>query len=359
MEHIKILFIVPSLAGGGAEKVILTLVDNIDKSKFKPVLVVINKVGERSTYTNDEVEIIDLKTHNVRKSIFKIINLLKKKKPDIVFSTLNHLNLLMAIISILFPKTKFICRQTREASSSIGNGKLLKFVTTKLMYLLNLHDKIISQSIAMSNNLKVTCKIKEEKIQIINNPVDIDEINLKKNEVCNFFDKSKVNLISSGRLVAAKGFDRMLRVFSLLDKEKYTLTILGDGVNKESLLQLSNELGVMDNVKFLGFKKNPYKYIYNADMFLITSYSEGFSNAVIEALACGKYVIGFSFFGDEIIRNGINGDILLNNSIEEFSQLIEKNTQKKRDKQKITRTIEKLRLSNIMKEYESIFLKCS
>lgn len=351
----KIFFIIPSLRGGGAEKVTITLVDDIDFLVFDVYLIIINKVGERSNYSNDNVKIIDLKTPSIRKSFFKIFSLIKSLKPDIVYSSLNHLNLMMSFMAPFFKDIYFIARQTRKASTSFSDGLIIESITNKFMYLLNLMDIIIVQSIGMQNDLINECKIKKNKIKLINNPVDFLKIREMESEKSDFFDKHKCNLITVGRLEKSKGLERMIIAFSLLDTNKFTLTILGEGTIKSSLIDLIKKMNLVNYISFLGFQNNPYKYVSQADIFLITSYSEGFSNAVIEALACGKYVIGYSFFGDEVIIENLNGNVIGEENSSIFAQKIIEASNVSRDKNQIINSISFLDKTNILNQYYNLF----
>lgn len=353
----KIFLIVPTLHFGGAEKIILTLCNNLNPVKYDITLVVINKVGAKANYENSDITILDLKTPNIRNAFFKIIKIIKNEQPDLVMSTLNHLNFLMSIISLGFPKTVFLGRQTRELSTSFGNSRLIKFLTKKISFLLNRMDSIIAQSIGMKKDLLENSLVKKEKIHVINNGVDFNKINKLKDEECIFFNQEKTNIVAVGRLAKSKGYERMLKVFSLLDKNKYSLTVLGEGELKNELLELCKKLNIKEQVCFKGYVENPYKYVKNADIFLITSFSEGFSNAVVEALACGTYVYGFPFNGDEIIQNCINGEIEGNNNINKLADLINDENYNRRSESEIIRTVNNFSVKNMIDKYEFLFDK--
>lgn len=353
----KVFLIVPTLHFGGAEKIIITLCDMLDYRKYEITLVVINKVGAKAEYENHNINIVDLKTPRIKNAFFKIISLLKNEQPDLVISTLNHLNFMMSIIALGFPRIVFIGRQTRELSTSIGNTKVIRWITLKLSFLLNNMNGIIAQSNGMEKDLFENSLVKKDKVYVINNGVDFDKIASLKDEECIFFNKQKINIIAVGRLAKSKGYERMLQVFSLLDKNNFNLTILGEGSMKNELLDLSEKLGISEHVCFKGYASNPYKYVKNADIFLITSYSEGFSNAVVEALACGTYVYGFPFNGDEIIQNGINGEIEKSNDINKLADLINKKHYQRNSKSEIVKTVISFSVRNMIDRYEFLFNK--
>ncbi len=354
----KILFLIPSLRGGGAEKVILNIVNSLSVNKYDIVLVVVNKVGVLCDFEREGVRIIDLKKRKIKEAFFLIFKLINKEEPDIIFSTLNHLNLMMSLLKIFFKRIKFIGRQTKKGAYTAGRGVIKEFLSIKLSYLLNNLDYVIAQSIGMKQELIQACNVNPRLIRVINNPATLDEIYRLKLESFNFIESDKIRLIGIGRLVKDKGFDRMIRTFAMLPKDKYELIILGEGEDKQRLVDLTHELNIVGNVIFEGFVKNPYKYLYNSNFFLITSFSEGFSNAVVDALACGVYVIGFDFFGDEIITENVNGNIIRNNSINDLKQMIIEKSNEVLDKDVISKTVNKLENKLIINQYESLFDEC-
>ena len=120
----KILFIIPSLRAGGAERVMSFLAMNIDKNNFSPHLLVIG-FEENQSYSVEGIPITFLNKKKVRQSIPGVVKFLIKNKPDITLSAIGHLNTLMAILSPFFPKTKFIGRETGIAGVTKKKKRLV------------------------------------------------------------------------------------------------------------------------------------------------------------------------------------------------------------------------------------------
>jgi hypothetical protein len=122
----KILFIIPSLRGGGAERVMLTLLKHLPRGQFGLSLALVEKVGHYLDELPNDVAVYDLEAGRVRYSILKIVRLINKIKPDIVFSTLGHLNIALVISKIFWQHSaSLIIRQGTMVSmqnSVIANG---------------------------------------------------------------------------------------------------------------------------------------------------------------------------------------------------------------------------------------------
>ena len=281
-----IVFILPDLNQGGAERVITTLCNELDRTKYTPKLVLFKKEGYYLNHLKEDVEIIELKTSRIRYSIFKIIPLLRKLKPEIVFTGWGEISAFLSPLILFFPKTKFITRETNVVSKHVKRKEILFFYK----FYNNFHQ-IIAQSDDMKNDLIKSFQISGNRIVKVNNPVDFDLINQLKSEDINLgLNKSCKNIIAIGNLSPRKGFDLLLNVMNELKGENIKLTILGDGAYKEDLLKQKTELG-LDNVTFQGNVANPFVYLKEADLFILSSRYEGFPNVLLEAGACGMRLV--------------------------------------------------------------------
>lgn len=303
----------PSLTGGGAERVMLTLIKHIDKEKFLPVFVLMKKEGRFVDVIETlptEVEVIDLDATQARYAIFKIAKMIKQIKPDIVFSTLGYLNLLIALIKPFYSKKiKFISRESNTVSIENKQEKYPKIFDWLYKNVYNNFDLIITQSKYMRDDLVENFGTDKERTMVIHNPVDIESILTKSREIeTTLYNETKINLVAAGRLSLQKGFDILVKSMSHLD-DKFHLTILGEGEDKSTLENQIKTLGLEDKITLSGFQSNPYAYMEQADFFILSSRYEGLPNVVLESNVCGTPCVAFASPGGtaEVIEDGKTG----------------------------------------------------
>jgi glycosyltransferase involved in cell wall biosynthesis len=320
MKKISIIFILPDLETGGAERIVTTIANHLPREIFEPKILLLRKEGGYIELLKDDIEIIDIETPRIRHSLKPILKEIRKRKPDIVFSGFGEINAYLSLFIKFFPNTKFIARETNVVSQHVTRKEIRFFYK-----FYNNYHRIICQSDDMQNDLIENFKIKKEKLIKINNPVDFEFIE-KKLEIsqrpASFNDEFK-NIVAIGNLSARKGFDNLLKVFSHLQNEKILLHILGDGRDKEVLHQMKSDLK-LENLIFHGQQKNPYQFLKFADLFVLSSRYEGFPNVLLEAGACGTFSLANNCPGgiSEIIQPKLNGEISDIENHEEFAKKI-------------------------------------
>lgn len=347
----KIMFFLPNLNQGGAEKVIVTLANELNREKFKIIIVLFKKEGHFLNLLKKDVQIIELKTNKIRFSIFKIIPLIRKQKPDIAFFGWGEIAAFISPFIPCFTNIHFIARETNVVSKHVTRKEIRFFYR----FYNNFH-KIIAQSNDMKYDLIENWKVKSQKIYKINNPIDVEYIQNQMISDEKLFSDEYKNVLAIGNLSQRKGFDLLLNVFSHLKDEKIKLIVLGDGSDKEKLIQQKKELD-LENVEFIGIKKNPYPYLFQADLFVLSSRYEGFPNVLLEAGVCGIYSLANNCPGgiDEIIEEGVNGEVfsILNSKLfaERIKVLLSEKYNRKTIQNSIIRRFSK---EIIINQYEKV-----
>jgi len=328
MNKIDILFIMPQLNLGGSERVIVNIVNNLDRDIFNIGLVLFRDDGALVEELKSDIKIYNLDINSVKKGIFLLLREIYQIKPDIVFGGIGHLNIFLAIfipfLRYLLPQTKFVARQSNILTT---NNKQERFPAIhewlyKRVY--KNYNKIICQSKYMQKDLVDNYAFPIEKSVVIHNPIDIKRVQKLYNQPIEYpFSSKTINLINVGQFRYQKRHDLLIKAFAKLDKN-YTLTLIGDGEKRKEIEDLIKELNIADRVALLGHQKNPYAYMREANLFVLTSEFEGFPNVVLEANLCGLPVLAFETDGvnDEVIKSYINGVLVPFNDIEKLSQAI-------------------------------------
>lgn len=349
-KPIKITFVLPTLFAGGSERIISYLAQNIDKSQFKVTLLVIGHSAD-SAYDIKDVNVIFLEKSRVLKGIPLLYKYLKKNKPDIVLSVIGHLNAVMAYLSLFFPKTKFIARESTVVSV---DANLFKHTNRNIILNLfsnkrfSIFEKIICQSNDMLVDIKNHYNVNIEKLIVINNPIT-NEFEVKSD-----IKTPPLKFITIARFSKEKGVPRILELLSKL-VVPFHYTLIGDGPEKDEILKLVKRYNFEKKFTHIPFTKEVQKYLAMNDFFLQGSYVEGFPNALLESCAVGTPVIAFNVPGGtkEIIINGVNG-FLVNNESEFIDKL---NHTKSWDPLTVRDSVmRRFNKDKIIKQYETLFL---
>lgn len=354
MKKIKIFFVLPTLHAGGAERVMSFLSENIDETQFYSSLIIVGH-KKNSKYDVNKIPVHFLNKDRVASSIPTLIKILNKNRPDIVISSISHINTVMALISFLFPKTKFIGReanvlsvvknytnQTNRLGTLISPSKSYKFL-----------DLIVCQSNDMFNDMNRNFKIPKSKLRVINNPItDTFKLKNSKNKSNNV-----LRFITVAALKKQKGHKRILTVLSKLNIP-FQYTIIGSGSEETELYRLIDKFGLKNKVLHVPFTNEVPKYLAESDFFLQGSFVEGFPNALIESCAVGTPVLAFAAPGglDEIIEPELNG--LIATDEEEYLKNIIRSQNINWNSKDIRESVyKKFNSKKILKEYENLFLE--
>lgn len=354
----KVAFILPSFRGGGAEKITTTLINNLE-GDYERQIYVLENYGPYKKKLQDDVEIIDLEEKRASRSFFKILNLIKREKPDIIFSTFSHLNVIV-ILAVLFSfsNTKIIIREPNTPSVKLNELSLWKknILVRLIRVLYKKADVIISQCEEMKQDMCSVYNLDKMRITRIYNPLEIDNIREEIGFTSPYSTRDKINIVASGRLTRQKGFDSLIKAFSIVQNEidNICLTILGEGELREELEELVHELNLKDKVILKGYVKNPYPYYHYSDLFVLSSRWEGFPNSLLEALACGTRVVSTRCKSgpNEILKNVSLARLVKVDDIEEMAFKIKEVLQlpKKFDENILQFDVEK-----VINEYKKMF----
>ncbi|WP_371767810.1 glycosyltransferase [Massilia sp.] len=305
----RVLFVIPTLRGGGAERVMVTLLKSLSRTRFELALAVVDMRGAVfAAELPDDVELVDLGCNRVRDAVPRIVALARARRPDVLFSTLGYLNLAIAMAKPLLPRgMRLVARETAIVSQGILDYPYPRLVKALYRMFYGSLDRIVCQSESMLADVAATFGVPHSKMVVINNPVDLARVRAAAQAPLaqNDWSAFPVRLVAIGRMNRVKGFDLLLEALALLNEPGVGLAILGAGSLEAELRAQAGHLGLSERVHFAGYQTNPYAWIARADAFVLSSRHEGFPNVVIEALACNRPIIATPAQGGtlEILRH--------------------------------------------------------
>jgi glycosyltransferase involved in cell wall biosynthesis len=362
----RILFIMTSLTGGGAERVGQLLLNSLDKNVYSFKLILFNDVIVYDI--PDNVEIISLqKRHRCDffKLIWKLAMLLKKENPYVMISFLTYTNII-AVLAQVFSRRKgnLILSEHNNLFASLQNKRMRIIKKSLIKVLYPLADRIICVSDGIKIDLTRNYSIPLEKLRTIYNAADAPGIMAMTKEKPRhpWYVEEVPLLVSVGRLVKQKAYPDLLRAFAAVRRRtRCRLVIIGEGEEHKYLETLAIELRISDDVDFVGFQNNPFSFMAHSEIFVLSSHWEGFGNVIIEAMACGVPVISTDcpFGPNEIITDGVNGLLVPVSDVEAMAgailALLQDNVLRSRLAEAGRKRAEDFSVNKMVTEYEKMF----
>lgn len=329
----KISIFLPSLVGGGAERVMIYLANGFVSSGIAVDLVLVSVEGEYLSLVSQQVRIVDLNASRVLFSLPRLVEYLNREKPDVVLSAMHHINIVAALACRLAKlKTKLVVSIHNHSSSTFFRDRrtpvrsMILFQLIKIFY--DIPDRIVGVSEDVVKDLKaILPKIPEKKLIAIYNPVVLPEIFLKAGESVShpWILTGSPIVLGVGRLTEQKDFSTLIRAFAKVSQSQTVqLIILGEGEKREQLTSLVNSLGLTGRVSLPGFVDNPFAYMRQASVFVLSSQWEGLPTALIEAMACGAAVVSTNCPNGprEILEDGKWGKLVPVGDVEAMAEAI-------------------------------------
>tara|TARA_R110000868_G_scaffold149712_2_gene372283 strand:+ start:1895 stop:3046 length:1152 start_codon:yes stop_codon:yes gene_type:complete len=290
----NIVFVLPSLTAGGAERVLISLMNGLDRERFKPFIVTVSDKGELHDFIDHDIPHYSLQKESVFKSAPALYKMLKQLKPDVVMSTMAHMNFTVMALKPFFLNTSFIIREAITPSFFFNKYKNRGFIIKGLYKrYYPKADMVISPAATIFDEFINELHLDAHNFKVLPNPVNLQKMRAQDNfKAITDKRKNTVAFVACGRLGQQKGFDRLIsRLAGFSNKTDWSLTIYGEGPERENLESLIQQHGLTRQITLAGLVKEPYTAFAQADCFLLPSRSEGLPNVVLESLAAGTPVI--------------------------------------------------------------------
>jgi glycosyltransferase involved in cell wall biosynthesis len=294
----KIFFVTPSLAIGGAERVMIWVANKLINDHEIQFIVIYDTEKNYLTELDKRIKIIYVNSNSVKKSIYKLYKLIYCHKNDVFFSGQMHMNLILLFIKYFkINKLKVVIREANSLDPfhlPTFKDKILYFFT---LFFYKIADKIISLNHSTLEILSNKYTIKKSKIHLIQNPINISLIDSLSNEPLDQYFFSNY-FIAIGRLEYQKNFVFLLNLFRY---NTYNLIIIGDGKYHKKLNFLIKKYKISERVKLIGYKNNVFNYLSKSSGLLLPSFYEGFPNVMVQSL-----YLGIPIYVNETIKVGVD-----------------------------------------------------
>jgi len=295
----KIIFIDGNLNTGGAERILCTLVRNVDSTKYEAQVVITGNSSEMLTLLPEGINCQVLNISRSRYAFLALAKIFLKEKPDAIF-TVSIQSASASLLAKILIRGQFCLsmryclmpkQMLREGFLKAGS---LSFKWQK--FLLNRLDVVIAEHNYMAEEIKEVLGLKGDNIVSVTNPLDEELMVQSLLAGVDFsFPAEQINIVAAGRLNREKGFDFLISSFVgvVHQNPKFHLYIIGKNIgdNQASLEKIAQEAGITSHVHFEGYQENPFIYFSKADLFVLSSRWEASPNVIFENLYLGTRIV--------------------------------------------------------------------
>lgn len=313
----KICFVLPSLAGGGAERAAVQILNALDQ-RWERSMYLFSREGP---YLDDLSPSVQLSAGTDRSRLGRwraLRRFIRETRPDVVVSFLSYFSVLTAVRAAGVG-ARVVFNQQTPMTAFLADGdyhwrrrwhRHLFALATRVGYAAA--DLIVTTSQGVADDLVAAFGVTRGRVRVVPNPVDLDAIAEAAREPLDPVHAAVWQhpaIVAAGRLAEAKNYPLLIEALAILRASvPARLFILGTGDEEGAIRALVSARGLDDAVVLCGFQKNPWKYIARADVFALSSHYEGFGNVLVEAMACGVPVVATQSSGTrDIVRDGVDG----------------------------------------------------
>lgn len=298
MSSRTVSLFVPSLGGGGAERVMANLANGLADRGRQVDIVLLQEMGSYLGDLRPEVRRVDLRSKTVRGGILPLARYLRSEAPAILLSALDYANvgaLLARRLARIDTRVVPTVHITHSEAAAHERTMQYAVVRATMKWTYPWADAIVAVSQGAAEDMIRNTGVPRALVRVIYNPVVTPRLVLLAREPLDhpwFAAGEPPVVIGIGRLTAQKDFPTLLGAVSRLREQKNVrLVILGEGEERSHLEEMIGQLGLTQDVALVGFVENPFAYLARASLFVLSSAWEALPTVLIEALALGVAVV--------------------------------------------------------------------
>lgn len=339
----------------------VNLAHGLAKHDLKLDVVLASATGPFVGALPETVNVINLKSKSVLRSLPALVRYLRLEEPDVLLSTLHYANLVaLTARRLAGGKTRVFLREANMLSVGNTDGFKMRTILALVKRLYPWADAVIGVSQGVSNDVRSFVPMPEQKVYTVYNPVVTNELYRQREEAVDhpWFESSGEVILGVGRLTEQKDFSTLIRAFAKLRLEREAkLIILGEGEQRDALQALVAELDLSKHVDMPGFVNNPFAFMRHASVFVLSSAWEGLPGVLIQALACGCPVVSTDCPSGprEVLEQGRYGELVPVGDAVAMAQAIVNTLNKPLESAKLEERAQAFSVASSTKAYLDIF----
>ncbi len=385
---LKVLLLLTSLHGGGAERVAVHLLNGLDPRRIDARMGLLRKAGPYVGLVNEQSRLLiapdgeryfnydgpNSDQYAPGKLIGSAVrapmafrDMIQRTRPDVVMSFLKGTNLLtwLSLLGLGGRRPRWIAREGNNVLAVVNEeapNELIRRISlglTSRAY--NRADAVLANATDMAETLLTDLALDRSRMRMINNPIDLAAISSARNQPAPGAP-NRPYILTAGRLEYQKAHEVLLRAFAQSGLwRSHALVILGKGSRLNELHRLAAQLGIGEHVRFIGFVANPYAWMARAELFVLPSRWEGFPTVAAEALACGVPLLmtDCRFGARDVIEPGVSGELVPVDDAEamarSMAELIASPTRRAALREAGIARVEQFAVGKMVEQYATLF----